>query len=466
VEDVLFNKELTPAFPVWLRTDGIVTGDPMKFKVIDEYTFTISFSKPYGGFPMRIAVEGWRGYTDLLKPAHYLKQFYKKYAQPQSLDAKIKEAGLSPGEWVKLFTSKDTANTDLCNPKAIGFPVLYPWVLVRKTQTTEYFERNPYYFKIDPAGNQLPYIDKIQSSLVQNMNTVVLKALSGEVDFQRESAALINMPMYKQNEKNGFKVLMSSMHNTPTDIFLNLTYNDPEWRKVVQDLRFRQALNKALDRKEIIHSIYFGFADPGKMEDSTFDLNGANKLLDEMGMKKGPDGFRNSPDGKKFVIPFEVSSMAPDIIPLTELVMAQWKELGLNVTMKVIDQSLWGQRDGANELLATVMWSPTPQWWRGDAYTSMWAPLWDSWQKTGKGEEPPAVVKDFYNTVNKMVIDSPDEAKRAFAQTQADMGKKLWFFVPIENVKQPLLVNAKLGNVTDKGFAIATNFAGEQLFFK
>ncbi|CAG7597762.1 hypothetical protein PAESOLCIP111_00172 [Paenibacillus solanacearum] len=470
IEDILFNEELTPVFPAWLRAGGKADGAPLKFKVVDEYTFQITFDQPYGGFPIRLAIESWRGYSDyILKPAHFLKPLHKKYADAKQLEAKLKEGQYGPDDWVKMFNDKDVTSRELTKPEAIGFPVLYPWMMVKRSDTMTDYERNPYYFKVDAKGNQLPYIDKIQSALVQNIEMVTMKTIAGEVDFSRESAALIKMPLYKENEKKGgYRTLLSDMHVTPTDIFLNQTYNDPTWRKVVQDVRFRKALSLGLDRKEIIDTIYYGFAEPGKIEDPAYNVNEANKLLDEMGMKKGPDGFRLAPDGKKFSISFEIGAQAPDIVPLTQLVVEFWKKIGIDVTMKTIDQTLWGSRRDANELQATMIWTHTPLWYMADWGQNFWGRLWKLWLDTGgkQGEEPPADVKKFYDLVDKVSTSPPDAAIKAIEDVKKEMGKNYWYFVHIENVKQPLIVSAKLGNIPEKGFAIAANFSGEQFFFK
>ncbi len=468
VEDFLFNKELNPVFPAWMQSGGKADGKPFKFEVVDDYTFKITFDEPYGGFPIRLAIQGWRGYSELLKPAHYLKQFHKKYADPKDLEKKIAEAKFKKGDWVSLFNDKDITNWELTNSKAIGFPVLYPWKFVKKTQTQAEFERNPYYFKVDREGNQLPYIDKIQSTLVQNIEMVSMKTIAGEVDFSRESAALVKMPLYKENEKNGYKTLLAKMHVTPTDVFLNMTHKDESWRKVVRDVRFRKALNMALNRDEIVDAIYYGFAEPSKMIDPTYDLEEANRLLDEMGMKKGPDGFRLAPDGKKFTIPFEIGAQAPDIVPLTELIVEQWKQLGLNVTMKTIDSTLWGTRNTANELKATMIWTHTPLWYMGDWGQGLWGPLWNRWYTTGgkEGEKPPEDVIKLYDLITQVAVASPEDGRKAYEQIKEELAKNIWYFVHIENVKQPMIINAKLGNVSDKGFAIAADFGGEQFFFK
>lgn len=354
---------------------------------------------------------------------------------------------------------KDITNWELTNTKAIGFPALYPWILTKKNGNTAIFERNPYYFKIDSAGNQLPYIDRIESNLVQDIEMVTMKVISGEVDFCRESAALVKMPLYKENEKNGIKAYLANMHVTPTDIFLNQSYKDPTWRKVVQDVRFSKAFNMALDRAEIIDTIYYGFAEPSKMIDSTYDVAGANKLLDEMGMTKGADGFRIGPDGKRFGFTFEVGAQAPDIVPLAELVIEQWKQLGLDVKMKRIENALWGNRVNANEIQCTTIWTHTPLWYMGDLGQNFWGRSWWLWWTTGgkQGEEPPQNVKDFYKADDDISVLPPDQGIQKYEEVKKNLKDNLWYFVHIENVKQPMVCNAKLGNVSDKGFAIACN---------
>jgi peptide/nickel transport system substrate-binding protein len=473
IEDVLFNEELTPIQPGWLRSGGSASGTPMKFKVVDDYTFKISFDEPYGGFPLALAVQGWRGYTDLLKPAHYLKQFHKNYADAAELEKLIAEADFEEDQergWISFFNSKDITNWELNHSNAVGFPVLYPWVMKEATKTHTLYERNPYYFKIDAEGNQLPYIDEIQSMFVQDTEVVGLKTIAGEVDFSRETTALVKMPLYKENaEKGGYKALLADMHITPSDIFLNLTHKDPVWREVVRDVRFRQALNYAINRDEVIDSLYYGFAKPSQIIDSTFDLDKANQLLDEMGMEKGSDGYRLGPDGKRFSIPIEVQAAAPDIVPLAELLTQMWKEIGIHVTVKTIDGTLWGTRNAANELKASIIWTTNDALWHfSDWGEGLWAPLWEKWRQTGgkEGEEPPEDVKNLYHLIDQLAVSPPEEALKAVEKVKEEMRKNIYYFIHIEQVKQPLIVNEDLGNVTDKTMAIGVNFSAEQMFFK
>src|SRR5699024_5283647 len=112
-------------------------------------------------------------------PRHYLKEFHKKHNP--DVEAAAKKAGFS--DWVKFFQAKGGAG-----PGEIGvwqnrdLPTMYPWVLVQpltgKSQMRA--ERNPYYWKTDPQGRQLPYLDEVKFDLVQNTDVAILKLSKGE----------------------------------------------------------------------------------------------------------------------------------------------------------------------------------------------------------------------------------------------------------------------------------------------
>ena len=84
---------------------------------------------------------------------------------------------------------------------------------------------------------------------------------------------------------------------------------DPTWREVTGDVRFRRALSLAINRPEILKNFYLSqFAKlPSRSSSAEYSVDKANALLDEMGMKKGADGFRAAPDGKPFSILFETA---------------------------------------------------------------------------------------------------------------------------------------------------------------
>jgi peptide/nickel transport system substrate-binding protein len=472
-EDFLLNEKVTPTFPRWMRSANKADGEPLKLEVIDDYTFRISFAEPYEGFPAWLTIIGWKGYTELLKPKHYLKNFHIRYTPLEKLEPLIKEEELAKGEWWTLFNMEDILNWELTNRRAVGFPTLNPWMLVEVTPTVFTYERNPYYFKVDAEGNQLPYIDMVRDELVADVEMSTMKVLAGELDFLREDATLESLALYKESEEaGGYRVVLLDMHVTPVDISLSFTYPDPVWQKVVRDVRFRRALNMAINREEIIDAVYFGFAELPTAVPSVYDPQKANQLLDEMGLnKRDAEGYRLGPDGKTFVIPFEIAMHAADIVPVTELVVECWKKVGIKATMKTIDPGLWGTRKAVNELKATSMWTSLPVWhnfahffW-GDTTIG---PPWDLWYTTGgkEGEEPPAEVKRFLDLLYQSLAVSPEEVQKVRNEYLRLLYENVYFFNIVDKVKYSLIVSERLGNVQHKGFAITTNFAAEQLFFK
>ncbi len=472
-------KNLTPIFPARFRNGFAADGEPGKLEIVDEFTFKISFTKPYGGFLRNLTIEGWNGYTELIRPSHVLKNFHIKYTTLDKMSADLKKLNLKD-EWWQVFANNNCNNWDMTNPRCANYPGLYPWI--EKTSTNPslvVFERNPYYFKVDTKGQQLPYIDKLQSSQVENVEVVNMKVLTGEVDFLRESTALVKIPLYKENEaKAGFRVALLDMHVDPVSLRFNQTFEDPQWQKVAQDIRFRQAASLAINRQEIIDSIYYGYAsmplDTVGEEFSAFDPDKANALLDEMGLtKKDADGYRLYPDGKVIDILLEQGAQAPDITPVADLVSQYMKTIGIKVTVKTIDNNLWGQKDGAaNQLQSTVMWSHDVGWDSDitGGNVSRAGGAWAAWVNTlGKnGQEPPTWVKQAIALDEQRwsSVSGSDEYNKLVQDGFKWCRDNLPYINIVEHVKYPMIVNQKLGNVPSSGYAIAGNFSIVQMFFK
>ncbi len=472
-EDFLMNTDVTPRISAWMRTGNKSGGDPLVIEILDDYTFTVSFTEPYAGFPAWLAILTWKGYTELVKPKHYLTQFHADYTPLADLEPLIKEESLAEGEWWTLFNRKDITNWELCNERAPGFPNLQPWYVVEVGTTFSKYERNPYYFKVDEEGQQLPYINGLLSAVVQDVNMSQLKVIAGEVDFLREDATLDNYALYNENaDKGGYRIQLLDMHVSPTDVTINQTIDDPTWRLVVQDVRFRKALSLATDRETIIDAIYFGFADLPSLSPSDYDPDEAERLLDEMGMTaRGADGFRLAPNGQPFEIPFEVSMDASDIVPVCELIIENYKEVGIKASMKVLEGTLRGEREASNENPARVRWHHFPELWWGalwDANPYNWGNLWDDWFNTNgeQGEEPPDDVKEFMRLRDLSIVVDGEDREEAIAGWRKMMYDNVYVIVTVENVKYPLVVNKKLRNVPTSGFAISANFSLEQMYYE
>jgi peptide/nickel transport system substrate-binding protein len=468
-EDVLMNDKLTPAFPRVLMAGG----KPLKLEVMDSYTFRISFDEPYGGFID--SLRWWlRGYTTLIQPKHYLRNFHPRYTPMDELEAQISKAGLAKGEWWALFQSMSRFET-------IGRPTVEPWIVVNKQVGEVEYERNPYYWRVDKEGNQLPYIDRIKSTLVANPEASVLKVIAGEVDFMREIANLDKVPIYKENEGKGRYRTMLYKKDVSTVLVLNLSHSDPVWRQVVRDPRFRRALNMAINRKEIIDAVYLGMASPAPEVPSDYNLTRANQLLDEAGLgKRDSEGWRLGPDGKRFTIHLDVAQLMGFEVPTTELIVESWQAAGIRTTMRTVDFGLWATLGSSNEIKASVHWTSNMPAWRNTPVTNIdafvpdqyrsWGPAWRQWYNTrGKeGEEPPGEVKRIFELRDViMQTVSPEERTKATDEI-ARLEHDNVFWIGLAWPDAPVIYSANLGNIPsrDDGDSHMALIMGERLFFR
>lgn len=477
-ENIYGNDKLTPAgLKARFRVGNDPKGEPGVLEITDDYTFSITYPAPYGGFLRNLVIEGWNGYTELINPAHVLKPWHIDFTTLDALQADLEANNLTE-EWWTLFGQKWCQNWDVTRERCIGYPTVNPWILQPSDSVnTKIFERNPYYYKVDTEGKQLPYIDKIISQQVEDVEAVNLQVLTGEIDFLRESTGLVKVPLYKENEERaGFVTVLLDMHVDSSTIFLNQTFDNPVWQQLAQDVRFRKALSHAINRDEIIESIYYGFASyPDATvgaENATYDVELANSLLDELGLtERDADGFRLAPDGTPFSILVEHGAHAPDLEPIAELLTEQLKDVGINFQIKRIDAQLWSQRQTANELQATVFWSHDQN---GDndrlmGNIGLFGQHWLQWFNTGgsEGVEPPDWVQEAFarNKARWEAVAGSDEYNALAEEGHQWQQAYIPQITIVEGVKYPMIVNKNLRNVPSAGYAIAGNFAGEQLWY-
>jgi peptide/nickel transport system substrate-binding protein len=148
------------------------------------------------------------------------------------------------------------------------------------------------------------------------------------------------------------------------------------------------------------------------------------------------------------------------------------KDIGIDVQVKQIDPTLWGQRIDANEIMATMFWGHDQGWdsdYSGNAMNRV-GRAWQLWYNTGgaQGEEPPQWVMDMYalDAARWSAVSGSDEFNRLKEETFAWSRANLPMITIVEQVKYPMIAAKNLRNVATAGYAIASNFAGEQLWFE
>lgn len=452
------------------------TKNPATLEFVDDWTFTMTFDDPYGSLVVVMAIKSWVGYTDLIKPAHYLKDYHIDYADEAELLAKVEENGYEGIDaWVNLFNQKDITNWEAHLEDAIGFPRLYPWLLTEMTEGALIYERNPYYYKVDAEGKQLPYIDRVVTARVDDVEMVNVRAIAGQVDFTRESPDVQALPVYREQEAAGnFTAAIFDNHVNPALITINYESTDEAFKEVVRDVRFRQALNHAIDREEINQTIYFGLMTPSPATPSTpdvYDVDAANALLDEMGMtERDAEGFRLTPSGQELSLDFTYAEYLAEHTTIIELLTEYWAEIGLRTNMELVSTDLLTERINASEIDLNMQWAHVPLW-----VTNGWndwiqsCAEWDRWYNTQDeypGIEPLPEAVELYGLFDQraQLPTGSEEDMAVFEEFMTNYTSNLWN-ISIGTGINVLIITNDLCNIPEGGIAIATNYSMEQFYF-
>jgi peptide/nickel transport system substrate-binding protein len=468
-EDIANNPKLFPAGP---PADLLVNDELPTVEFPDPLTVVYSWSSPNPTFLAKLA-----GAAPLLiyRPSHYLKRHHIDY---------IDRSKLSPKQKIKLkaWAANHNRLDNLYKFDNPELPTLQPWRNTTAAPATRFVgKRNPYFHRVDPAGNQLPYIDELIFT-VSESKLIPAKAASGDTDLQARGLRLQDATFLKENEeRSNYKVLLwETARGSHFTLYPNLNSQDPTWRELIRDVRFRRALSLAVNREEINDILFFGLAVEGNnavqkqspffTEDlrttwATFDIEKANSLLDEIGLtKRNGDGTRLMPNGEPMVIVIETAGEETEQSDILELINESWEQIGIEVFTKPSQRAVFRNRIFSGETVMSV-WSgfengvPTaqssPATRAPTSQTSYQWPKWGQYYETkGKSGEP---------------VDMPEAAhlfelyKRWQATTDTDEKAAIWremlqihadqqFTIGVVGaILQPIIVSNRLRNVPEEG---------------
>lgn len=364
VDDLLHNEDFYPNAPARF----VVNGEAMKAEKVDDYTVILKFADSYGTFLTELATP--LAQEPVLWAKHFCQQYHPKYNPDVQ---KMVDETEAVEDWTGLFRLKCgevEAPNRWGNPDR---PTLDPWVVTgdgySAGATQVVMERNPYFWQVDTAGNQLPYIDTLEMGVAQDNQTLVLEAVAGNIDMQRRRISnLANKPIFAENaEKGGFKILnMQNSNSNVMAIHFNHTHKDPVMREVLRNKDVRVALSLAIDREEIIDIVYQGQGEPWQIgprpshvlyneqlgrQFTEYDPDRANEMLDAAGLaERDSEGFRLLPDGRRFTFNVNYTGIEqPDWGDSLEIIKEQWTEIGVDVNSSSVERSIYYSRGEANE---------------------------------------------------------------------------------------------------------------------
>ncbi|MFK7875608.1 MAG: ABC transporter substrate-binding protein [Paracoccaceae bacterium] len=471
-EDIANNEHLSPSGPPnFLRSDGHLP----QITFPDDVTVRFEWPVPHTSF-LRTLAQARPPF--IYRPAHYLRQFHEKYADMEKMENTITDQRVN--SWAALHNKYDNMYKN-DNPK---LPTLQPWMsaTASKKATRYLFVRNPYFHRVDENGLQLPYIDVVEMTVV-GKGLVAAKSNAGEADLQARGLDFRDVSILKKGEVDGANYethLWSNGAASQIAIYPNLNFNDPVWRGVIRDARFRRALSMGIDRRMINRALYFGMAREGGMTAlarsplfdpknlskwALYDPQRANEFLDEMGLtERDRRGIRLLPDGRPMEFVIETAGERQEVENALAIITDTWRDLGIKLVMRPLDRDILRNRVYAGNSMASVWFGwdnglpthATPPDYAAPHHQEFLA--WPKWgqhyQTRGQaGEAPdmahPQELMRLYEQWKKAGTDQDRHAiweKMLYIHADQQFGIGVLAAAP-----QPVVVSKRLRNVPKSG---------------
>ena len=468
--DIVNNAELYPFGP---PKQLLVDGKPPKVAFIDATTVRYTWAQANPYFLPALAAPRP---LFLYAPGHYLKQFHADHRPAQELDTIVKEAGAR--NWAGLHHRKNhpykNDNPDL--------PVLQPWVNTTPPPAERFvFVRNPYYHRVDDHGRQLPYIDEVTVHITSS-SLVAAKTAAGESDLQGRYLRLDDYTFLKAGEsRSDFSVrLWRTGRGSQLAIYPNLNSNDPVWRKLTRDKRFRRALSIGINRFEINQVIYSGLAAASnntvlpncplfkpeyQAAWSRHDPDEANRMLDQLGLaKRNRRGLRLMENGAPLEIVLHTAGESTEETDILELIGESWLQLGIKLHTKPSQREVFRQRIFAGDAMMAMFngidnglptadmspeeFAPTSQ---AQLQWPKWGQHYESSRKAGEAPDIPAAV-ELLALYHRWSRASTAAERETVWRKMLDIHSEEVFSIGLVcGVPQPVVVSNRLRNVPQTG---------------
>ena len=496
-DHIALNKDLMPTVPGWMQNgDGSVA----RVEKLNPTTVRWMFGQPNTAFLLDLANKDGadRSITNLAyAPAHYLRDFHASFVDAAALDAKVSAAGFET--WVELFAIEALPHLSGNRPSTAA------WVPAGSTVADEVFviQRNPYYFAVDTAGNQLPYLDEVRFTFFSDKETLNLAAVGGQIDMQGRHIAMSNFPVLIENEdKGGYRVVTyPTFGGSDAVLMFNQTYNnDTSVAEVLKTRDVRIALSHAIDREAIKELAFLGIGEsrqgvpapfhpyyPGDeyaFKYTQLDLAKANALLDGAGLTaRDSDGFRLLPNGERMDLEIGVVPAFASWADIGQLIAEDWADVGVRAHIELRERTVHFAMRDTNDLQIEIWnedttgfpFSGQPKFDPRSEVSLTLAPLVRQWINTNGAQGVPPTPE------LQQVMDIIDEAKLSGRDRQIELAQQL-FRIWADNVWEigtvgltpmvqgVIVVNADLQNVpevagNDWPLRTPGNTRPEQYFF-
>lgn len=447
-EDILQNPALTQIIPDWLTCGG----QPVQVEKVDDYTVKFHFAAPYGLFSTFLAQP--EGVEPVSYPAHYLKEYLPKYNPKAEAEA----ARLGYGSWEERFVDVFGRPGSIDDPSRWlhpEVPTLNAWVMtgVYGKQDPLIATRNPYYWKIDPTGRQLPYIDTVSFKLVGSKPEAIKLAMDGQIDMQeRHISNSTDEILARRKDMSSFTLIESDMNK----MTMSLNLNNPNrvLRTLFQDKNFRIGLSHAFDRDAIIDQ-FMPEALPHQAAPRpesplfhsvlarqfiTYDPDLALDYFAKAGLvNRDGQGFLLTADGHR--VTFNIDTVGSSRFEMLQAVTAYWRKLGIDVNARDVprdqfyeqrgdnsfDATAWGGDGGLDAMLIPINYLPISK-------DSWFAPAWAAWyldHDNAKAVVPPRVVQKQLSLYDKLKSTADAEQQKDLMRAILDISADQFYVMGV-----------------------------------
>ena len=477
-EDLAKNEEYKLVQVPWwgFKSDGT----PMDVEFPDDYTMVMRWDQPQWVTPFIVAQGFWE-WEPMMMPKHYLSQFHPTYDSS------------------KTYEDLEAVEQWEVNP---DFPTLFAWQLKEYNAGQNWvLERNPYYWKVDTAGNQLPYVDTLNVEYVESEETRVLNIAQGKYDLTFRGARDVDIPLLQeQAASGGYEVRLDWLLGAGArpGWLINQDYIGPgddadldaEIRAALRDKRVRQAFSYALDRQRVVDVGFEGFGQPKAFTISPqswhfqseegkaifkeweeayaqLDPEQANALLDEAGLADTDgDGIRELPSGKKFQLIIDYGDWGAGAqinLLANEILADNLKAVGIDSLINnLIGQPDWDLRQTEGKyMLRNAGTSELDIWtypdWVFPVRDNRAFPMQGKWRQTGgaEGEEPeagsPAALLQALYDKGLATADAEERHKVVWEAVRIHIDEGPFMLGASGDAPQPVTVKTNIRNVPQTG---------------
>lgn len=374
-EDMANHPLISPSGP---PPEMMPHGTAPEVEALDAVTIRYTWDKPN---PLFLPALAAARPLEIVRPAHYLRRFHADHADPAVLERRVRDGQYR--DWRALHYEMDRwyRNTNPARPS------LDPWVNTTEPPAQRFvFRRNPYFHRVDPTGQQLPYIDSVVITIT-DPKLVPARVGAGEMTLQARYLDFANFTFLRAAEgRNGTHVMLwREGKGASVALYPNLTTNDRVWRAVLRQADFRRALSLAIDRREINQVVFFGLGQETNntmLRDSPLhnsrneilytrrDVEAANVLLDSLGhTARDSQGIRLLPDGRPMDLIVEEDGESIERLDALRLIKDQWRRIGVRMFIRTFSREVLKRRvytgsplmvaaGGLNNALATAIMPP------------------------------------------------------------------------------------------------------------